>query len=467
MNIEFTLNMNSYQHAILHSLLYPGDGREAVSILLCARRVGKYRHRLVVREICPILTHWYSNQSAQSVTWSTDALENILDIANEQGLSIVKVHSHPNGYPRFSNTDDIADQKLLPAIRDWLKVDWPHGSAVMLPDGQLFGRVLETNGVFQPINTITVVGDQLKIWFAGAPRALVGDFTASHAQAFGQGTIDVLRELTVAIVGCSGTGSPVVEQLARLGVKRLILVDDDVVEDRNINRIFYTTRDQAERGVSKIEAVAEGIRRIGIDTEVITVYKNLAGRIAIETVASADVVFGCMDSIEGRYILNRLATYYSLPYFDIGIRLLADGEMGVNEVCGTVHYLQPGGSSLLSRELFSMNDVAADALRRRDPVAYKQQIVDGYIRGSKEQRPAVISVNMLAASLAVNEFLARLHPYRDEANAAFASVGFSLASMEFYTDPDGEPCPLLKPHVGRGDVEPMLGMMEFAQGGQK
>ena len=158
-------------------------------------------------------------------------------------------------------------------------------------------------------------------------------------------------------------------------------------------------------------------------------------------------MFGCVDSIEGRYILNRLATYYTLPYFDIGVRLLADGEMGVDEICGTIHYLQPGGSSLVSRELFSMSDVAADGLKRRDPAAYKQQIEDGYIRGSVEQRPAVISVNMLAASLAVNELLARLHPYRDEPNAAFASVSFSLASMELYADPDGEPCPHYGNHM--------------------
>ena len=114
MNTEFTLSMNSHQHAVLHSLLYPGDGCEAVSILLCSRRAGKYRHRLIVREICPILTQWYRDRSAQSVTWSTDALENILDIADEQKLSIVKVHSHPNGYPRFSNVDNVSDSKVAP-----------------------------------------------------------------------------------------------------------------------------------------------------------------------------------------------------------------------------------------------------------------------------------------------------------------------------------------------------------------
>ena len=74
----------------------------------------------------------------------------------------------------------------------------------------------------------------------------------------------------------------------------------------------------------------------------------------------------------------------------------------------------------------------------------RQQVKDGYIRGAAEQRPAVISVNMYAASLAVNEFLARLHPYRDQPNADFASVEFSLASMELYADPEGEACTLLQ-----------------------
>ena len=51
-----------------------------------------------------------------------------------------------------------------------------------------------------------------------------------------------LQNLSVAVVGCSGTGSPVIEQLARLGVGRLLLVDPDVVKVKNLNRILNTTR---------------------------------------------------------------------------------------------------------------------------------------------------------------------------------------------------------------------------------
>ena len=467
MNPDYSLSFTGDQHSFLQSLLYSGDGREAVALLACGRRVGTHRHRLMVREIFPVMEHWYRERTSDRVTWSTDVLEPILDAADADNLSIIKVHSHPGGYPKFSGVDDLGDRRLLPMIRDWMDRDWPHGSAIMLPDGQLFGRILTADNEFTPLQLITVVGDDLKLWFPNAPHADDGDFCASHAQSFGRGTTDVLRGLTVAIVGCSGTGSPVIEQLARLGVKRLILIDDDIVEDRNLNRVLHATKAHALSGTSKVMALAEGIRAMGLDTEVIPLDANLATREAIELVAEADLVFGCMDSIDGRYVLNRLATFYTLPYFDLGVRLVADGQSGIEEICGTIHYLQPGRSSLISRDLFSMNDVAADGLKRRDPTAYQQQIEDGYIRGAAEQRPAVISVNLYAASLAVNELLARIHPYRDEPNENFASVEFSLASMELYADPEGDACTMLQRHVGHGDIEPRLGLLDFARDCQR
>ena len=87
---------------------------------------------------------------------------------------------------------------------------------------------------------------------------------------------------------------------------------------------------------------------------------------------------------------------------------------------------------------------------------------DGYIGGAAVQRPAVISVNMFAASLAVNEFLARLHPFREEPNRLWAAVTFSLASMELIPDPESGICELMAANVGRGDVEPPLGLLELA-----
>ena len=73
----------------------------------------------------------------------------------------------------------------------------------------------------------------------------------------------------------------------------------------------------------------------------------------------------------------------------------------------------------------------------------------------------MISVNMFFASLAVNEFLARLHPYRDDDNNRFATYRFSLSQAQIYSDEEGEHCRLLARHVGRGDVTLLLDMPEL------
>ena len=71
---------------------------------------------------------------------------------------------------------------------------------------------------------------------------------------------------------------------------------------------------------------------------------------------------------------------------------------------------------------------------------------------------AVISVNMFYASLAVNDFLARIHPYRDDDSSLFASTTISLSHGIFDHHPEGNMCPSLAPHVGKGDTTPLLEM---------
>lgn len=77
--------------------------------------------------------------------------------------------------------------------------------------------------------------------------------------------------------------------------------------------------------------------------------------------------------------------------------------------------------------------------------------------------PAVISINVFASGLAVNEFLARLHPFREEPNGAYAAVTFSLSSMEFFYDPEEGICDILGGKVGLGDTTPLLELMELAK----
>jgi hypothetical protein len=169
-----------------------------------------------------------------------------------------------------------------------------------------------------------------------------------------------------------------------------------------------------------------------------------------------------MDTVDGRFLLNKLASFYAIPYLDLGVKIEADGHGGVDQVCGTVHYLKPGGSSLLSRKTFTMEQVRVAGLKRTDPEHYASLLEQGYIRGVAEDRPAVIQLNALIASYAVNEFLARLHPYRLEPNGDFAVTRISLSHGFIDHERDGDACPVLARHVGRGDVMPLLDWAELS-----
>src|SRR5262249_7444788 len=109
-------------------------------------------------------------------------------------------------------------------------------------------------------------------------------------------------------------------------------------------------------------------------------------------------------------------------------------------------------------------DLYAEHLKRTDPAFYEDQLRRGYIRGVKVDRPAVISINTAAAACAVNELLARLHPFRSVPNSEFAIQKLLFSHGRTARRPDGPPDPELAQWVGRGDCRPLLmcGRLEAA-----
>lgn len=454
--MQVKLRMTGRQHQALRAHLFPGDGLEAAAVALCGRRTGDGLNGLSVRTIVPI-PHAECVRERDRIVWPTARLEPLLHEAMKRHWAVLKVHSHPQDFPQFSVVDDRADRELFSSIHGWVDDDLPHASVVMQESGRMFGRWIDSAGGFHPLASISVAGDDVVFWH---PDDDLPDEEADlrNRQAFGDGTVARLRRLTIAVVGCSGTGSPVIEQLARYRVGRLILVDPDHVEDKNLNRIIHATRADADAKALKVETIAEAVRRMGLGTVVDTVAENLCDAAVLQKIAEADVLFGCMDGAEGRAVLNRLACFYNLPYFDVGVKLEADGRGGIDQMCGTVNYLQPDGSSLFSRKVITREEVEEESLKRRTPELYEERLKQRYIKGVVVDRPAVVSVNMHYASLAVLELLARIHPYRADPNGRFARYGSSLVNDDHWAFDDGDPCRVLAREAGRGDTAPMLDM---------
>jgi len=124
------------------------------------------------------------------------------------------------------------------------------------------------------------------------------------------GQAKLLRS-TVAVVGLGGLGGSVVEGLARMGVGRLIVVDEDVFEDHNLNRQILGT--EANLGVSKVEAARQRVAQINNAVEVVGHAVRLTRENATELLRGADVIVDALDRLPTRLVLQDAAQALGAP----------------------------------------------------------------------------------------------------------------------------------------------------------
>lgn len=307
---------------------------------------------------------------------------------------------------------------------------------------------------FQLVDVISVVGK--KIDFYMDTEVSVEEMTRRTVQVFGTATVRMLKKMKIGVVGVSGTGSIVVEQLLRLGVGELVLVDDDIIEEKNLNRIINSKRSDAKEKKSKVDMVVDFVRVAELETKIIPCNTVVANKQTINELSQCDVLFGCLDSVDGRHHLNTISSAYLIPYFDVGVKLVADGIGGIDEVTTASHYIQPGSSSLFSRRVYDVEKLTAASLKRSNPDEYREQLNEKYIVGAQESSPAVISVNMLAASVIVLEFLSRIHLYRAEEMLNVEAIRMELINMRVVMQEETAACAIFEKYLGVGNNNPLM-----------
>jgi proteasome lid subunit RPN8/RPN11 len=451
MNQSRNLTITSDLHKQLHQHLFPGDGLEAAAILICARAPGP-RTRLLVKDAVFVPYAQCKERHPDYLMWPGMALEEAIDRAEKEGLSLILTHSHPGGLFDFSLQDNESDQLTMPGL--FQAIGEMHGSAIMTPDGAMLARIYGPDMEPRSLESVTVIGDDLVWWWADRqfrPRPM----------AFTREATEELARLSACVVGVSGTGSIVAEQLARLGLGQVILIDFDDIEPRNLNRILHSTIEDARTGKSKVLAFAEAVAAYREGRVAVPVNASILTREAVLSASQADVIFSCVDTLDARQVADLIGSSFLLPLFDVGVsvptRAAPDGQ-AIADVCGRIDYVKPGGATLQDRGVYDPAMLRAEYLRRTAPDAHRGEMQQGYLRGVNEEAPAVISLNMRAASACVMEFLARAYPFRHERNGGHARIEFSLAANEEEFTAEHEFQRSSSLNLGRGDLEPLLGL---------
>jgi molybdopterin/thiamine biosynthesis adenylyltransferase len=103
-----------------------------------------------------------------------------------------------------------------------------------------------------------------------------------------------IRNTVILIAGC-GIGSGFAETAIRLGYRRLILVDHDVIETHNLNRQNYAASDV---GRHKVEALKARLLAINPDAEIEAICDRVTPENADRFVARSDLVFDTIDFLD-------------------------------------------------------------------------------------------------------------------------------------------------------------------------
>ena len=122
----------------------------------------------------------------------------------------------------------------------------------------------------------------------------------------------LLKEKRVLIVGCGGLGGHLIDQLTRIGIGFLRVVDGDVFEATNLNRQLLSA--VPVLGIGKAAAAAEHIRRVSPETGVEAVNAFLTEENVRELISGCHIVMDALDNITSRRVLAAACEAESIPY---------------------------------------------------------------------------------------------------------------------------------------------------------
>jgi molybdopterin/thiamine biosynthesis adenylyltransferase len=124
-----------------------------------------------------------------------------------------------------------------------------------------------------------------------------------------------LGECYVTVCGAGALGANIAESLARMGFRRLRVVDRDRIEERNLSTQPYY---RSDAGASKARVLANALyRALGVEVDARNV--ELTGANAPKLLDGSALVVDVFDNSAGRRVLKEYAEGASVPCLHAGL----------------------------------------------------------------------------------------------------------------------------------------------------
>jgi len=403
--MQYSMTFMEKDYDCLAAHLFKDRDVEAAAYLLCRISSTAEEIRLLVREVIPVHEVDIEEASRVHMKIRSRSFMRTMKRADKTRQVFVFVHSHPPTFRQHSAKDDREELMLFRTAYTRIQTAGVHASIVFSDPGMPDGRAWLSDGTTRPLTVIRSIGERFKFYFPANEQETVPEFFDRQVRAFGEDNQRLLGKLHIGVVGAGGTGSAIIEELIRLGVGSLTVIDGQLFERSNVNRVYGSRVSDA--GAEKVGIVRRSVGEIGLGTQLTTINRPISFESAAAALRNADIVFGCTDDQWGRSILCRMAVYYNIPVIDMGVKIISENG-AIQSVQGRVTTLLAGYACLYCRERITPKGVREQSLAETDPEQFRQLVRDGYADELATPSPSVIPFTTGIATIAISELLHRL-----------------------------------------------------------
>ncbi len=228
-----------------------------------------------------------------------------------------------------------------------------------------------------PLEAALIIAEESGLTLASIEDTALGRGILPARYARNRNTISIdeqriIFQSNVAVVGCGGLGGYIIEELARIGIGHITVVDPDTFEEHNLNRQLLAKIDTL--GQSKVAVAAGRIKEVNPAVTVVIVQDALTAANGRELIGKVDVVADALDSIPRRLELAEVCEKCAIPlvhgsvggwYGQVTTQFPGDntlqkiysgysGECGIEKDLGNLSFVVPLIASIQVSEIFKI-----------------------------------------------------------------------------------------------------------------
>lgn len=326
----------------------------------------------------------------------------------DEKLAYLAVHNHMGDeHVQFSSIDNASHERGYPAL---LEITGQVVGGLVFTENASAGDIWLPNGDRILLERTRIIGSSFRELYPSPPPAPQrrGEAYDRQARIFGDRGQEILGKLKVGVIGAGGVGSLINEFLSRLGVGHVVIVDPDTIELSNLPRVVGSTEKDVELECPKAEIACrvskEAQPRITVDA----IRGDFLAASISQRFRDCDYLFLAADPMQPRLLFNALVHQYLIPGVQLGSKVPVDKRTGeVGRVFSVVRPVAPVAGCLLC------NGFIVASRLQQESISPEERRAQMYVEEAEVVAPSVITLNAVAASQAVNDFLFRVTGLRD------------------------------------------------------